>query len=144
MRMCRSGKLALFPAEYVPNASFYFPSCCGAFMSAEDTKASRTDSPEHEYVALAPMTNYDGYVYWGEYPLSFAACLSQVSTKRNISLYSIDSTCHHRRNAFAWCWRVVQIRTSRTQTAIPYSICWSSTRRWKCSMWAMRWAPIYT
>lgn len=49
-------------------------------MSAEDTKPSRTDSPEHEYVALAPMTNYDGYVYWGEYPLSFAACLSQVSS----------------------------------------------------------------
>lgn len=48
-------------------------------MSAEDTKASRTDSPDHEYVALQPMTNYDGYVYWGEYPLSFAACLSQVS-----------------------------------------------------------------
>jgi len=47
-------------------------------MSAEDTKASRTDSPDHEYVALQPITNYDGYVYWGEYPLSFAACLSQV------------------------------------------------------------------
>jgi len=57
--------------------TFPLSSCCGAFMSAEDTKFSRTDSPDHEYVALCPMTNYDGYVYWGEYPLSFAACLSQ-------------------------------------------------------------------
>lgn len=80
MRMCRSGELALLPFKCVSNVSSFIPSCCGAFMSAEDTKPSRTDSPEHEYVALAPMTNYDGYVYWGEYPLSFAACLSQVSS----------------------------------------------------------------
>ncbi|XP_062132595.1 transient receptor potential cation channel subfamily V member 6 [Drosophila sulfurigaster albostrigata] len=64
--------------------------CCGAFMSAEDTKASRTDSPDHEYVALAPMTNYDGYVYWGEYPLSFAACLSQEECFRLVLARGAD------------------------------------------------------
>ncbi|ALC44528.1 nan [Drosophila busckii] len=64
--------------------------CCGAFMSAEDTKASRTDSPDHEYVALTPMTNYDGYVYWGEYPLSFAACLSQEECFRLVLARGAD------------------------------------------------------
>uniref|UniRef100_T1GA49 Uncharacterized protein n=1 Tax=Megaselia scalaris TaxID=36166 RepID=T1GA49_MEGSC len=56
--------------------------CCGAFMSAEDQKYSRTDSPEHEYVAVSPLTDYEGYVYWGEYPLSFAACLGQEECYR--------------------------------------------------------------
>nr|XP_016933690.1 transient receptor potential cation channel subfamily V member 5 [Drosophila suzukii] len=64
--------------------------CCGAFMSAEDTKFSRTDSPDHEYVALCPMTNYDGYVYWGEYPLSFAACLSQEECFRLVLARGAD------------------------------------------------------
>lgn len=49
--------------------------CYGAFMCPEDQKASRMDSQEHEPVDVSPMTTYDGYVYWGEYPLSFAACL---------------------------------------------------------------------
>lgn len=49
--------------------------CCGGFMSPEDQKATRFDSVDHEYVGVSPQTNYDGYVYWGEYPLSFAACL---------------------------------------------------------------------
>ncbi|XP_030372059.1 transient receptor potential cation channel subfamily V member 5 [Scaptodrosophila lebanonensis] len=64
--------------------------CCGAFMSAEDQKASRTDSPDHEYVAIHPMTNYDGYVYWGEYPLSFAACLSQEECFRLVLARGAD------------------------------------------------------
>lgn len=49
--------------------------CFGAFMGPEDQKASRSDSQEHEYVDVTPLTTYDGYMYLGEYPLSFAACL---------------------------------------------------------------------
>ncbi|XP_075163495.1 transient receptor potential cation channel subfamily V member nanchung [Haematobia irritans] len=64
--------------------------CCGAFMSAEDQKPSRYDSPEHEYVGVHPMTNYDGYVYWGEYPLSFAACLSQEECFRLVLARGAD------------------------------------------------------
>ncbi|XP_014253746.1 transient receptor potential cation channel subfamily V member 6 [Cimex lectularius] len=56
--------------------------CIGNFMCPEDQKASRTDSLEHEYVNLSPFTNYEGYVYWGEYPLSFAACLGQEECYR--------------------------------------------------------------
>ncbi|XP_033231700.1 transient receptor potential cation channel subfamily V member 5 [Belonocnema kinseyi] len=56
--------------------------CFGNFMCPEDQKASRYDSVEHEWVSVAPETNYDGYVYWGEYPLSFAACLGQEECYR--------------------------------------------------------------
>lgn len=56
--------------------------CFGAFMSPEDQKASRADNVEHEWVDVNLMTNYNGYVYWGEYPLSFASCLGQEECYR--------------------------------------------------------------
>ncbi|XP_069703753.1 transient receptor potential cation channel subfamily V member 5 isoform X1 [Periplaneta americana] len=56
--------------------------CVGNFMCPEDQKGSRTDSLDHEYVNLAPETTYEGYVYWGEYPLTFAACLGQEECYR--------------------------------------------------------------
>ncbi|XP_046383635.1 uncharacterized protein LOC124154144 isoform X2 [Ischnura elegans] len=69
--------------KYLLNCGANFQErCCGTFMTPEDQKASRTDSLEHEWVCLCPDTNYDGYVYWGEYPLSFAACLGQEECYR--------------------------------------------------------------
>ncbi|XP_050352578.1 transient receptor potential cation channel subfamily V member 5 [Nymphalis io] len=62
----------------------YHERCFGNFMCPEDQKASRTDSFDHEWVNVQPETNYDGYVYWGEYPLSFAACLGQEECYRLI------------------------------------------------------------
>ncbi|CAM1318145.1 Nan (predicted) [Pycnogonum litorale] len=56
--------------------------CYGNFMCPEDQKASRRDSLEHEWVDVNLKTNYIGYVYWGEYPLSFAACLGQEECYR--------------------------------------------------------------
>ncbi|XP_050427082.1 uncharacterized protein LOC126837283 isoform X2 [Adelges cooleyi] len=56
--------------------------CFGNFMCPEDQKASRSDSLDHEWVNVCPDTNYEGYVYWGEYPLSFAACLGQEESYR--------------------------------------------------------------
>lgn len=56
--------------------------CCGTFMCPEDQKGTRYDSVDHEFVGVSPQTNYDGYVYWGEYPLSFAACLGQEDCYR--------------------------------------------------------------
>ncbi|XP_066261060.1 transient receptor potential cation channel subfamily V member 5 [Euwallacea similis] len=58
--------------------------CFGNFMCPEDQKSSRTDSLDHEWVNVYPVTNYLGYVYWGEYPLSFAACLGQEESFRLI------------------------------------------------------------
>ncbi|XP_072935442.1 transient receptor potential cation channel subfamily V member 5-like [Epargyreus clarus] len=62
----------------------YHERCYGNFMCPEDQKASRSDSQDHEWVNVQPDTNYDGYVYWGEYPLSFAACLGQEECYRLI------------------------------------------------------------
>lgn len=56
--------------------------CFGNFMCPEDQKSSRTDSLDHEWVNVSPITNYEGYVYWGEYPLTFAACLGQEECYR--------------------------------------------------------------
>lgn len=64
--------------------------CYGAFMSPEDQKASRSDCEEHEWVDVNHMTNYDGYVYWGEYPLSFAACLGQEECYRLVLARGAD------------------------------------------------------
>lgn len=56
--------------------------CFGNFMCPEDQKSSRTDSLDHEWVNVCPETTYEGYVYWGEYPLTFAACLGQEECYR--------------------------------------------------------------
>ncbi|XP_076655832.1 transient receptor potential cation channel subfamily V member nanchung [Halictus rubicundus] len=64
--------------------------CFGNFMSPEDQKASRSDSLEHEWVCVTPETNYNGYVYWGEYPLSFAACLGQEECYRLVLARGAD------------------------------------------------------
>uniref|UniRef100_A0AC35U2F9 ANK_REP_REGION domain-containing protein n=1 Tax=Rhabditophanes sp. KR3021 TaxID=114890 RepID=A0AC35U2F9_9BILA len=51
--------------------------CYGEFFTPDDQKYSRQDSVEHEWVELTTETNYEGKMYFGEYPLSFAACSSQ-------------------------------------------------------------------
>ncbi|EYC24638.1 hypothetical protein Y032_0013g2022 [Ancylostoma ceylanicum] len=56
--------------------------CYGAFFCAEDQKAGRTDSLEHEYVELPLKTAYTGHMYFGEYPLSFAACMNHPDVYR--------------------------------------------------------------
>ncbi|ODM96433.1 Transient receptor potential cation channel subfamily V member 6 [Orchesella cincta] len=58
--------------------------CTGAFMGPEDQKSSRSDSLEYEWIDRDPNTNYDGHVYWGEYPHCFAACLGQEECYRLI------------------------------------------------------------
>ncbi|XP_058116489.1 transient receptor potential cation channel subfamily V member 5 [Anopheles ziemanni] len=64
--------------------------CCGTFMCPEDQKASRYDTPETEVVQMVQLTNYDGYVYWGEYPLTFAACLGQEECYRLVLARGAD------------------------------------------------------
>lgn len=38
----------------------YQERCFGNFMSPEDQKPTRTDSLDHEWVCVNPMTNYQG------------------------------------------------------------------------------------
>ncbi|KAJ8300412.1 hypothetical protein KUTeg_021931 [Tegillarca granosa] len=60
----------------------YNDRCCGNFFCPDDQKDSRADSLDHEYVDVCERTNYEGHVYLGEYPLSFAACLGQEECVR--------------------------------------------------------------
>ncbi|XP_067662340.1 transient receptor potential cation channel subfamily V member 5-like isoform X4 [Haliotis asinina] len=60
----------------------YHGRCCGNFFCPDDQKDSRTDSLDHEWVQVCEKTNYEGHVYLGEYPLSFAACLGQEECVR--------------------------------------------------------------
>ncbi|XP_062582287.1 transient receptor potential cation channel subfamily V member 5-like isoform X4 [Saccostrea cucullata] len=55
---------------------------CGNFFCPDDQKSSRMDSYDHEWVDVTEKTNYEGHVYFGEYPLSFAACLGQEECVR--------------------------------------------------------------
>uniref|UniRef100_A0A8R1HYI0 ANK_REP_REGION domain-containing protein n=1 Tax=Caenorhabditis japonica TaxID=281687 RepID=A0A8R1HYI0_CAEJA len=64
--------------------------CYGSFFCADDQKASRTDSLEHEWVDLVQNTKYTGQMYWGEYPLSFAACTNQVDCFRLLRAMKAD------------------------------------------------------
>ena len=57
---------------------------CGNLVCPEDQKSSRNDSLKHEEVDVRLATNYQGYFYLGEYPLSFAAVLEQVECYRLI------------------------------------------------------------
>ncbi|XP_072935457.1 transient receptor potential cation channel subfamily V member 5-like isoform X2 [Epargyreus clarus] len=68
----------------------YHERCYGNFMCPEDQKASRSDSQDYEWVNVQPDTDYNGYVYWGEYPLSFAACLGQEECYRLILARGAD------------------------------------------------------
>ncbi|XP_052720179.1 transient receptor potential cation channel subfamily V member 5-like isoform X10 [Crassostrea angulata] len=55
---------------------------CGNFFCPDDQKSSRMDTYDHEWVDVTEKTNYEGHVYFGEYPLSFAACLGQEECVR--------------------------------------------------------------
>lgn len=56
--------------------------CCGRFFCPEDQKNSRRDMLLKETPSLPIETNYHGYFYFGEYPLSFAAVLNQIDCVR--------------------------------------------------------------
>ncbi|KRY91660.1 Transient receptor potential cation channel subfamily V member 6 [Trichinella pseudospiralis] len=64
--------------------------CYGAFFCPDDQKESRTDSLEHEWVDIHQNTNYAGRTYWGEYPLSFAACTRQPDCCRMLKAAKAD------------------------------------------------------
>ena len=63
---------------------------CGKFFCPEDQKADRIDSLLSEYASLPSETNYNGYFYYGEYPLSWAAVLNQVECVRLLIAYGAD------------------------------------------------------
>jgi transient receptor potential cation channel subfamily V protein 5 len=56
--------------------------CTGKFFCCDDQKPFRVDYLEAEHPSLPVNTNYKGYSYFGEYPLSFAAILNQRESIR--------------------------------------------------------------
>lgn len=56
--------------------------CCGTFFCPDDQLSNRVDSLLSECPILPVETNYEGHFYFGEYPLSFAAVLSQEECVR--------------------------------------------------------------
>ena len=56
--------------------------CYGNFFTCDDQKGSRRDNKNYEEPDLCMVTNYEGYVAWGEYPFAFAACLEQEECYR--------------------------------------------------------------
>ncbi|CAF1176893.1 unnamed protein product [Adineta steineri] len=67
--------------------------CCGKFFCPEDQKSSRVDNVTKECPEVSIATNYDGYCYFGEYPLSFAAVLQQEESVRLLVAKGADTNC---------------------------------------------------
>ncbi|KAI6226461.1 Transient receptor potential cation channel subfamily V member 6 [Aphelenchoides fujianensis] len=67
--------------------------CYGAHFCPDDQVSSRTDSLEHEYVELGLNTNYTGKMYFGEFPLAFAACTNQEDCYRILRAKKADPNC---------------------------------------------------
>lgn len=56
--------------------------CCGKFFCPDDQKNNQVSVFTQECPIFSVKTNYVGYVYFGEYPLSFAAILNQEECVR--------------------------------------------------------------
>ncbi|UJR09976.1 hypothetical protein I4U23_014200 [Adineta vaga] len=65
--------------------------CCGKFFCPEDQKSSRVDNVTKECPEVSVATNYDGYCYFGEYALSFAAVLQQEESVRLLVAKGADT-----------------------------------------------------
>ena len=92
--------------------------CYGNFFTCDDQKGSRRDNKTYEvprnarrYLKIGKnakcgifqetdiclVTNYEGYVAWGEYPFAFAACLEQEECYR-LMLSKVAAVCHYYKN----------------------------------------------
>ena len=64
--------------------------CSGKFFCPNDQKNKRQESLWNEYPTLPVETNYSGFSYYGEYPLSFAAVMGQVDCMRLLFAKGVD------------------------------------------------------
>lgn len=56
--------------------------CSGKFFIPDDQKENRQEYLTNEFPLLPVETDFNGYSYFGEYPLSFAAILDQEACVR--------------------------------------------------------------
>lgn len=64
--------------------------CNGKFFCPDDQKNNKELSIYQEVPIFPVNTNYVGYAYFGEYPLSFAAILNQEECVRLLIAYGAD------------------------------------------------------
>jgi transient receptor potential cation channel subfamily V protein 5 len=64
--------------------------CNGKFFCPEDQKNNQTHIIYQEEPIVPVNTNYIGYAYFGEYPLSFAAILNQEECVRLLLRFGAD------------------------------------------------------
>lgn len=64
--------------------------CCGRFFFPHDQQNCLLDSMSVEWPTVPIKTNYEGYCYFGEYPLNFAAALNQEECFRLLLTKSAD------------------------------------------------------
>jgi transient receptor potential cation channel subfamily V protein 5 len=63
--------------------------CTGRFFLPDDQK-DKLDPHRGEIPRLSTRSNYKGFTYFGEYPLTFAAILSQYECVRLLLAYGAD------------------------------------------------------
>lgn len=63
---------------------------CGRFFMPDDQKDHRQNLDHNELPALPIKTNYACYSYFGEYPICFAAILSQEECVRLLIAHGAD------------------------------------------------------
>ena len=64
--------------------------CTGRFFFPEDQKKVLQETLTSEYPVVPVETNYEGFSYFGEYPLCFAAVLNQEELVRLLLSQHVD------------------------------------------------------
>ena len=64
--------------------------CCCRFFFPHDQQNHMLDSMQVEWPTVPVNTNYEGYCYFGEYPLNFAAALNQEECLRLLMIKGAD------------------------------------------------------
>jgi hypothetical protein len=71
------------------NANMY-QQCMGKFYCPDDQKKHRKNVVTQENPIVPIETNYSGFSYYGEYPLSFAAIMNQYDCVRLLFAYGVN------------------------------------------------------
>ena len=72
------------------NEANMYQRCLGEFYCPDDQKNDRKNVLTQEYPVVPFQTNYSGFSYYGEYPLSFAAIMNQYDCVRILFAYGVD------------------------------------------------------
>jgi hypothetical protein len=82
----------------------------------------RVDNVTKECPEVSIATNYDGYCYFGEYPLSFAAVLQQEESVRLLVAKGADTNCQDSNGNTALHMCVIYNRIVRLKSFVLFEI----------------------